>query len=119
MTATPEQLRGELLYLIWRRGPVDAGLLLDHTYRASFTLVDVVNHLAALSQAGLILADEEASLFLPGMDEDAARREYARLSGVQACRACGCSDNWACDGGCEWVEPDLCSSCAETREAGV
>lgn len=28
------------------------------------------------------------------------------------CRSCGCSDFFACEGGCSWVEPDLCSSCA-------
>lgn len=28
------------------------------------------------------------------------------------CRECGCSDNNACLGGCYWVQPDLCSSCA-------
>jgi len=27
------------------------------------------------------------------------------------CRSCGCSDFFACEGGCSWVEPDLCSSC--------
>lgn len=27
------------------------------------------------------------------------------------CRVCGCTDKCACDGGCYWVEPDLCSSC--------
>ncbi len=31
----------------------------------------------------------------------------------QKCRICGCTDNNACDGGCYWVEPDLCSRCAE------
>jgi len=29
------------------------------------------------------------------------------------CRACGCTDNRACPGGCSWVEPDLCSACAD------
>lgn len=31
--------------------------------------------------------------------------------GARACRVCGCTDLWACDDGCFWVEPDLCSSC--------
>lgn len=30
----------------------------------------------------------------------------------QACRDCGCTNLSACDGGCWWVEDDLCSSCA-------
>jgi len=29
------------------------------------------------------------------------------------CRVCGCTWNNACPGGCYWVEPDLCSRCAE------
>lgn len=27
------------------------------------------------------------------------------------CRVCGCSALEPCDGGCIWVQPDLCSSC--------
>ena len=29
------------------------------------------------------------------------------------CRKCGCTDDRACNGGCYWVEEDLCSSCLE------
>lgn len=29
----------------------------------------------------------------------------------RACRHCGCTDDRACEGGCYWVEPDLCSAC--------
>jgi hypothetical protein len=28
------------------------------------------------------------------------------------CRLCGCTTERACEGGCSWVAPDLCSSCA-------
>lgn len=27
------------------------------------------------------------------------------------CRVCGCTQWAACDGGCSWVEDDLCSEC--------
>lgn len=27
------------------------------------------------------------------------------------CRVCGCTDDEACDLGCWWVEPNLCSNC--------
>ena len=30
----------------------------------------------------------------------------------RACRECGCTEARACVGGCSWVEPDLCSTCA-------
>ena len=28
------------------------------------------------------------------------------------CKICGCTDDNACPGGCYWVEPGLCSVCA-------
>lgn len=31
--------------------------------------------------------------------------------GEPACRVCGCTDDRACEGGCWWVEADLCSAC--------
>ncbi|PNT91265.1 hypothetical protein [Clostridium thermosuccinogenes] len=34
----------------------------------------------------------------------------------QRCRVCGCTDYHACEGGCYWVEDDLCSRCAEFEE---
>lgn len=38
---------------------------------------------------------------------------------VATCRVCGCTDDRACEGGCWWVEPDLCSTCASRIEAAV
>jgi hypothetical protein len=32
-----------------------------------------------------------------------------------ACRVCGCTELEACEGGCIWVEADLCSRCVEGR----
>lgn len=29
----------------------------------------------------------------------------------QACRECGCTNESACAGGCEWIDSDLCSTC--------
>lgn len=31
----------------------------------------------------------------------------------QVCRVCGCTWDNACEGGCYWVEDNLCSRCAE------
>ena len=47
------------------------------------------------------------------MREGIARYEDAT---VPRCRICGCTDDHACYGGCYWVEPDLCSSCALSEE---
>lgn len=33
----------------------------------------------------------------------------------QTCRVCGCTWDNACEGGCYWVEDDLCSKCANER----
>lgn len=43
-----------------------------------------------------------------------------RLENIErGCRRCGCVDSKACEGGCWWVEADLCSRCAEQVYAGV
>lgn len=36
---------------------------------------------------------------------------------MSTCRVCGCTDAKACEGGCYWVEADLCSACALERAA--
>lgn len=37
-----------------------------------------------------------------------------RAENEAVCRVCGCTQDNACKGGCSWIEPDLCSSCAES-----
>lgn len=42
-------------------------------------------------------------------------QRYSRVedpAGGGTCRACCCTDDHACEGGCFWVEDDLCSRCA-------
>jgi hypothetical protein len=51
-------------------------------------------------------------------DWERERLDAAAAAGrVRSCRVCGCTDDEACDGGCEWVDDpqggDLCSACAE------
>lgn len=36
----------------------------------------------------------------------------ASAPAVPTCRVCGCTDDRACEGGCSWVDSDLCSTCA-------
>lgn len=43
----------------------------------------------------------------------------AGLPLVRSCRVCGCTDENACEGGCWWVEDDLCSSCAIAEGASA
>lgn len=40
----------------------------------------------------------------------AAKRFAAALP--KACRVCGCTTERSCEGGCNWIAPGLCSSCA-------
>jgi hypothetical protein len=30
---------------------------------------------------------------------------------IKTCRQCGCTDEFSCEFGCEWVSEDLCTSC--------
>lgn len=38
-------------------------------------------------------------------------------NGLVRCRVCGCTAIDACSNSCSWVEFDLCSTCAEAKEA--
>jgi hypothetical protein len=31
--------------------------------------------------------------------------------GIRQCTRCGCTEEYACEGGCHWIGPLLCSSC--------
>lgn len=51
---------------------------------------------------------EDGHFFLCDKDKEA-----------QVCRYCGCTNEQACETGngpCHWVEPDLCSACAEKKQ---
>jgi hypothetical protein len=39
-------------------------------------------------------------------------------TGKWKCVMCGCTDENACEGGCWWVYPNLCSACAEKLISG-
>lgn len=45
-----------------------------------------------------------------------AEKAIPPTSGV--CRRCGCTDDWGCPEGCEWVDKEhtLCSACAEVED---
>jgi hypothetical protein len=55
--------------------------------------------------------------FLPheGVDYPRGFNEFmVDRASLRACAICGCTDDLACEGGCHWVGPNLCSAC-ETR----
>jgi hypothetical protein len=54
---------------------------------------------------------------LDGNDAALPPRPDLRPLGIRQCRACGCTDEYACEGGCSWAQEDLCSNCAPGRLA--
>lgn len=76
----------------------------------------------------LLRAADAAEMLLINMLRDtlveAVPRELLEVDGQPrlpsllgpVCRGCGCSQNDACDVGCGWHEPDLCTACASKRE---
>lgn len=51
------------------------------------------------------------------IDERKKLFEFLKTEGMQFCRICGCTHYFACDGGCSWIEDDLCSACADPEES--
>ena len=48
--------------------------------------------------------------------EDHKECSHCGWPDIQRCRVCGCTHYNPCDGGCWWVEDDLCSACAVGEE---
>ena len=44
------------------------------------------------------------------------RHFLEKVQAEQVCHVCGCTEDNACPGGCWWVEKDLCSNCAGSRQ---
>lgn len=60
--------------------------------------------------------DEPTEQLVAAMSATAVRFDLGDVANVacavmRACRGCGCTEDEACEGGCSWVDPDLCSSC--------
>jgi hypothetical protein len=78
---------------------------LRERYEAARGALDEVHTVAAQIRGGELLA--------PTLDESLAQIEdLCVLFDGDACRLCGCTQEMACEGGCWWVEADLCSECA-------
>lgn len=58
-----------------------------------------------------IFAELEMSINAAGQIATSQTRE------VRSCVGCGCTDLQACEGGCYWVGPNLCSRCQPTQPA--
>lgn len=52
---------------------------------------------------------------------EAVSRVLVEAATQRHCRVCGCTEAFACEGGCHWAEADLCSACvgAPKRKRGA
>lgn len=76
-------------------------------------------NLTVLSATDRVLSRQTFRTLRQAKDECEAVRIWSRKPSA-ACRECGCTDDCACPGGCWWVEPDLCSTCATpARQPGA
>lgn len=67
----------------------------------------------AACACGLCTRARRARAPLPSRPTDATDTAPKASSpgSLGTCRVCGCDDEWGCEAGCSWAEPDLCSSC--------
>lgn len=67
--------------------------------------------LAARLNADTPLAEEASAEVLATAWILGATAMANAARGRRICRICGCHESHACEGGCSWAEPDLCSAC--------
>jgi len=83
-------------------------------YAACFLAADETDNdviLRATSANDARLADELFDAVKASM-ADALFGDMVPSRIGRVCRKCGCTEYDACQDGCTWVEPDLCSACA-------
>lgn len=65
------------------------------------------------TREGLVLLGSEPEVTIIGWE--LLSTDFRQEEVGPACRICGCTTEAPCEGGCAWVEPDLCSSCADEQ----
>ena len=60
----------------------------------------------------ILLGPPVAVAFPEDLPAPVGRRRVGQF-GELRCLSCGCTDSVACEGGCWWAAPGLCSQCAE------
>jgi len=64
-----------------------------------------------------LIRQAEAVLDAVGIGADEVVRYLApEVLGIPVCRECGCTPWTPCEGGCYWVDADLCSACTAEGE---
>lgn len=77
-----------------------------------------LNAFMAAEAEGLCVIEQLVRDAAPHWSERPTPPALAAL-GIDQCRSCGCTENVGCEEGCCWVEPGLCSSCADRRQAAA
>jgi PRTRC genetic system protein E len=104
ITDTPENLDAQF-----------AGLLEE--YRTAVAKPKAGNNMAEIRKAAGLNKKDKAKDAAKHDEkkpkvQEPKKEEQPKVIG-QKCRVCGCTNDHACEGGCHWVEKDLCSKCAE------
>lgn len=90
-----------------------AWLVFMEEFADSWGMADVLPpRLKALGIDAKKILDEHAPVEKKEPEKAGKGKASKRKPAVRKCRECGCTEEEACEGGCEWVEPDLCSACA-------
>jgi hypothetical protein len=97
----PEQNRGLMVAVV--QSLVDAGVIL----------------MCSVEQGTPDLSDQEVAALAAEAERGYDPAAITRVRERRRCRFCGCTDDRACRGGCWWVEPDLCSTCAAAAAEGL
>ena len=104
-------------YVIWSNqqrawwGPGEAGYTRYVEEAGRYTETDARRIVAQATVAGQLV--HRVTGHLTGADVEVLDEVMlpAPVPVVRACRVCGCTEDRACEGGCSWAEPDLCSAC--------
>jgi len=75
--------------------------------------------LRAADAADMLLLDQLRRAVTDALPADViGEHATARIPSLlgQVCKGCGCSECDACEGGCGWAEPDLCTACYDKVE---
>lgn len=108
-----DRITGLVLLSVWQLGPLRMEQLHEAVPEAGG--LQIVQALVQLRAEDLVYLNDgpvDPLYEAGGMDEEAAKKRYAELSGDRACVLCSCTDVWGCAEGCSWTAEELCSSCA-------
>jgi predicted esterase len=91
----------------------ERGFLPDHFRFVRATFIPALRHEIPREE------DVRAAMEWLTLDEPVSSDLQPMRAGDRSCRICGCTELKACPGGCWWVLPDVCSTCARHQLAAA